>query len=215
MSTYTINHREFVIRNLHGTILDHLKYSETHVSSSGGGGHVGRYGGHVSAPSVWSESITNQDLWIRDKDGLEHAIQFSDVDIPLRPGQEVSLLMIGEKGGEYAYYVAVTNHNTDTSDMVTTIDELGKELNLYPMTGISFLILFFGGASSVAALTMFDNPAVAGMLAGATLFSLLFRAGIRSAKVDQIKAGLESEFRKSVKEHKESLKKLDQPATLR
>jgi hypothetical protein len=74
-----------------GTVLSSRKHSETHVTSTGGGGRAGRNGGYVEAPKVRSTVVTRHEFWIRKTDGTEQVFQFTDRNIPLREGQQVSM----------------------------------------------------------------------------------------------------------------------------
>lgn len=56
-STYTL-------KITSGHVLGAEKYSETHISSSGGSNYVGPGGGAVSAPRISSYTTTNQDFWL-------------------------------------------------------------------------------------------------------------------------------------------------------
>ena len=84
MENYTHLNKEVVFWKITGEVMDSNKYSETHVSSSGGGGYVGGSGGHISAPRVSSRAVTNHEFWIRTQDGTEESVQLTGHDIPDR-----------------------------------------------------------------------------------------------------------------------------------
>jgi len=127
-----------------GEVLGSNKYSETRVSvsSSGGGGHVGRHGGHVSAPTVHSTSsaVTNHEFWIRTEDGLEKDIKLRGLDIPLRAGQKITLISLGRKGVGNGWYSILVNHNAGKHWFINSAEELNKKLELELSTGKSLLI---------------------------------------------------------------------------
>ena len=80
-----------------GEVLSHDKHSETHVSSYGGGGYVGPQGGHIS-PAIVSSTVTNkQDIWIKADDGQELSLHLTGVDVPLRAGQKITVLLAKRK----------------------------------------------------------------------------------------------------------------------
>ncbi len=74
-----------------GEIIGQQKWSETEVSSTGGGGHIGPQGGSFSAPKITSTTKTKQEIWIREEDGLESSVELTDKAFPVHPGQRVWL----------------------------------------------------------------------------------------------------------------------------
>jgi hypothetical protein len=72
-----------------GEVIGQQKWSETHVSASGGGGYVGPQGGHVSAPTISSKSVTRQQFWVREDDGNEASFNISEDAFPVHEGQKV------------------------------------------------------------------------------------------------------------------------------
>jgi len=95
----------------YGTVLEHKRSSETHVSSSGGGGYVGKYGGHVEAAQIHSKVITTDDIWIETGNGNEEKISLTNYDVALRSGQKISIfhaILEGEKNGPY---MCLVNHS--------------------------------------------------------------------------------------------------------
>lgn len=139
------NNVEF--RTVTGEVLGSDKYSETQISSSGGGGYVSTHGGHVSAPRIHSSSVTNHEFWIKTEDGLEKDVQLRGVDIPLRPGQKITLISAGRKGAEKAWYSVLVNHSAGRYWFINNADSLNKKLKLELMTGKSLLVAgaIFGG----------------------------------------------------------------------
>ena len=112
MDSFKHKNKEIEFWQVTGEVLGQNKYSETHVSSSGGGGHVTQHGGHVSAPKVHSTTVTNHEFWIKTDDGTEESVQLSGYDIPLREGQRITLISAGVKGYDSGYFSILVNHNT-------------------------------------------------------------------------------------------------------
>lgn len=106
--------KEFNFWTCTGEVISSNKTSETHIMSSGGGGHVDpQYGGHVAAAQISSKVITVHEFWFREENGNEVAVNMRDVNIPLAVGQKITLLLSGlvnEKSG-YSYYVVLYNHS--------------------------------------------------------------------------------------------------------
>ncbi|EPO3011086.1 hypothetical protein [Vibrio cholerae] len=144
MEGFTYRGKDVEFWQVTGEVLGSNKYSETHVSvsSSGGGGYVGPNGGHVSAPTVHSSSssITNHEFWIKTEDGLEKDIKLRGVDIPLRPGQKITLISAGRKGSGNGWYSILVNHSAGKHWFINSADELNKKLKLELLTGKSLLI---------------------------------------------------------------------------
>lgn len=65
MENFKHRNKEIEFWSVTGEIMAQNKYSETHVSSSGGGGYIGAHGGHIRAPSVHSTTVTNHEFWIK------------------------------------------------------------------------------------------------------------------------------------------------------
>jgi hypothetical protein len=105
------NGKTFEFKTRTGEVLSTNKISETHVSSSGGGGYVDpQYGGQVAAAQVSSTVTINHEFWIKEEDGNERAVQLYG-DIPLKVGQKVTLILCTLLGEEKGYYVVLYNHN--------------------------------------------------------------------------------------------------------
>ena len=131
-----------------GTVLSSRKTSETHVSSSGGGGRVGRRGGYVAAPKVHSRVVTKHEFWLRKLDGTEQVFQFTNRDIALREGQQVSLLIAARANAKQSWYAELVNHDARNRTAISTVPELAEHLQLNEFTSQSFvkLGLLLGGA---------------------------------------------------------------------
>jgi len=152
-----------------GEVLSQNKFSETHVSSSGGGGYVGKSGGHVSAPTVRSSTSINQEFWIKTDDGKEKSVQLYDQDIPIREGQKITLISGGLKGKDPGYKLVLVNHNSKEHWLITKAQELNSSLRAYVMTGKSLLIA--GGIWGVLNIVTND-----GLFASyAAFFFIVFR----------------------------------------
>jgi hypothetical protein len=140
MENFQHENLEVEFRSTTGEILSQNKFSETHVSSSGGGGYVGKHGGHVGAPNVQSESITNHEFWIKTEDGNEKSIQLSGHDIPLREGQKITLISAGVSGKDSRYFSVLINHNANNHWFINKAADLNKHLKIEITSGISITI---------------------------------------------------------------------------
>lgn len=99
-----------------GKVLETKKYTETHISSSGGGGYASASseGGsfvHISAPKIESKVLTNLEFWIQTSDGEERAIKLPGVDIPMREGQIITLISAHKPENKEGTWTLLVNHN--------------------------------------------------------------------------------------------------------
>ena len=117
-----------------GEVLDCKKYNETHISSSGGGGNINQIGGyisgHIDPQRIDSSTVTNLEIWIKTEDGSEKDIRLNGIDIPLRPGQKVTLISAGVKGAGQGLYSILVNHSAGKhwfiTDALNLLDHLRK-----------------------------------------------------------------------------------------
>jgi hypothetical protein len=87
-------------------VSDPVTWTETHVSSSGGGGYVHpTYGGHVSAPTVSSKIVEREKYFVKTDDGKE--VELKDA-VTGRKGHQVTLVY-GGIDGQPTYLVATYN----------------------------------------------------------------------------------------------------------
>ena len=78
------------LNGVRGPVIGHKKWSETHVSSSGGGGYMPQGGGgYVSAPRISGRVETKSEFWIRTSDNTDVKIE---ADIEIMEGHTVSIL---------------------------------------------------------------------------------------------------------------------------
>ncbi|MBB3175414.1 hypothetical protein FHR90_003269 [Endobacter medicaginis] len=84
-----------------GHVVGLQRWSETHVSSSGGGGHIDKYGGHIEATRISSTVQDRTEFWVKFDDGSEK--QFS-CDLSVRDGHRVAVIWgapASQKEGKY------------------------------------------------------------------------------------------------------------------
>ncbi|NWB29179.1 hypothetical protein [Pseudomonas gingeri] len=113
-----------------GEVLDSEKFSQTQVSSSGGGGHIGEHGGNVRPVRIQSTSIINHEFWIREDSGQEKDIKLVGYDIPLRAGQRVSMVMVADLDASKLVYSALVNHSAGKSWILKDADAMDKFFGL-------------------------------------------------------------------------------------
>ncbi|MFU1569509.1 hypothetical protein [Aeromonas veronii] len=140
MENFKHRNKEIEFWSVTGEIMAQNKYSETHVSSSGGGGYIGAHGGHIRAPSVHSTTVTNHEFWIKTEDGSEESVQLAGCDIPLREGQKITLISAGVKGKGEGCYSVLVNHNAKSHWFIKKADDLNKRLQIDVVSAKPILI---------------------------------------------------------------------------
>lgn len=98
-----------------GEALGAAIWSTTQVHSSGGGGYVGPYGGHVSAPTVSSSSTTHKRFFIRGDNGKESEIELANSSFGVRDGHRVTAVYAQHRESPSGWLVYLHNHDTNQS----------------------------------------------------------------------------------------------------
>lgn len=122
-----------------GEVMGSSKRSETHVS---GGGSVRDGSGSVSVSS-WV--TVKHDFFIKQANGEEYPIQMSGLDIPLRDGQNVSMIYVAKKNVDRGYVGRLVNYSANKFYNTEKARRLLKFLGLRAETSIgTFLGLLIG-----------------------------------------------------------------------
>ena len=93
-----------------GKVLASDKYHETHISGRGGGGYIGQYGGRINPITIDSSTVINHEFWIKTEYGVEKDIKLRNINIPLRPGQIITLISAARKDADTGLYSILVNH---------------------------------------------------------------------------------------------------------
>ncbi len=125
---------------LQGEVLDSDRYSETRVTARSGVGNA----------RVRMRQKTYHDFWIRGGDGREQSIQLEDVKVPLRAGQQVTVVCAGLPRSERGWLCSLVNHSTGRSHDIIPAKTLQRRLRLERITGVSLIF-----ALAVAALVVY------------------------------------------------------------
>jgi hypothetical protein len=87
-------------------------WSETHVSSSGGGGNLSGGTGYVSAPTISSRSVHRQVFFVKYEDVAQK--EFDTTLIGVAVGHKVSEVCGAKQGIDSGHYLGLYNHTTNT-----------------------------------------------------------------------------------------------------
>jgi hypothetical protein len=105
---------------LDGTVVhrETQRWSETRVTSSGGGGYVNpTYGGYVAPPTINSHvSLHEKNIfWVQEIDGTQKQFCFNHNNFPVATGHRVRIIWGGSKkntnNGDYLYFQNFTSGN--------------------------------------------------------------------------------------------------------
>lgn len=107
--TATAAGHEFTLRFIPGTVISNDLWSETHVSSRGGGGMTVAGFGYNSAPKVRSQAIAKQRIGVRSP-GRDVFVDQAGSHIPIAIGQDVELVQAS--GHRTQGIVAIVNRSS-------------------------------------------------------------------------------------------------------
>ncbi|MBK5301649.1 MULTISPECIES: hypothetical protein [Gammaproteobacteria] len=124
---------------LSGEVVGSEKVSETRVTSTGGV-HVNGNDRDVTPVRISSVSIINHEFWVKTPDGVEHDVKLRGVDIPLRTGQEISLISALNKDGSPLHTI-LQNHTASKRWVLRDANVLNTELELSPFNWKTVLIV--------------------------------------------------------------------------
>ena len=144
-----VRERRFTFRQVAGEVIGNRKWSETHVTSSGGGGFVGAYGGVITAPSIQSRTVTRSEIWIRDEAGQERPLQLAGLDIPVREGHRIAVVWAVPDGKDSGEIVLICNQTSGQSianhkamvGMSTRAGCLGQAIGLVAILSLVFTLM--------------------------------------------------------------------------
>lgn len=108
MQPFEYKGRRIEFRPVAGHVTGSHKHAETHVYGGGGGGSQGN-----SAPvTISSSTVTKQEFFLKRVDNQpEIAIQLSGLDIPIRDGQAVTMVLGELEGKGEGYWIRLVNHD--------------------------------------------------------------------------------------------------------
>lgn len=108
--------RDYHIHVRTGVVENTDTRSETEVTGniSGGGGYSSNGSGFNNpvSGSVQSKTTRYQNIFLKDEDGDDHAVELVDFLIPCKEGQKLTLFLVKSQDNLYGPYFQAYNHNT-------------------------------------------------------------------------------------------------------
>lgn len=125
-----------------GEVVSVMNESHRTVESTGGGGWIGPYGGHVSAPTIYTRTRHSGSFWLRGVEGQEFQIHTGTFHLPLRTGHQVSALCCGlsPRPLDNILTSVVVNHTTGQALTVHSAHQLIDLLKITWRPGWLFVI---------------------------------------------------------------------------
>jgi hypothetical protein len=139
MHTFTHGDKTVVFTVLSGEVVGSEKLSETRVTTTGGV-PVNGNDKELTPVRVSSVSIINHEFWVKTPDGVEHDVKLRGVDIPLRTGQDISLISALKKDGSPLHAI-LQNHTASKRWVLRDGNALHTELELAPFNWNTVLIV--------------------------------------------------------------------------
>lgn len=129
------------LRKYTGIVQSVKDWSETHISSSGGGGYLSGGTGHVSAPRITSSSIHRQVFFLKCEDGTEKECDTNLINVHV--GHEVTMVWGGKQGKDSGNYLGFYNRTTNREAVYgdRVLDSLGKR-KLGGLLSVAYLLFF-------------------------------------------------------------------------
>lgn len=144
------------IQSQRGVVAGLRKWSETHVTSSGGGGYLHQGTGHVAAPTVRSVAVEKAEFWLKPEAGSEIRLM---ANVAVRDGHDVAVVWgnsASEQNGTHFYF---RNYSTSSDWLLVEnspfeslynrhalkpLDENFRKSLLVPLVMLVFLLATVG-----------------------------------------------------------------------
>src|SRR5690606_20008285 len=120
-------------------------WTSTQVHSSGGGGHIGPYGGRVEAAKISSSNTTHNAFFLVEEGGEEVGIALADVPFNVRDGHYVTAIYAGHQSDDWWWLTRLHNHNTEKSaTMQSAYRKIRGNPNVVLFLGVMALAITLG-----------------------------------------------------------------------
>lgn len=130
-----------------GEVIGSSKHSQTQVYGAGGGGYLHQGSGYLSGGHISSSSVTCHEFWLRLDDGTEMPVSLRGVDIPLRPGQRITLICAGLADSQEGGYCILVNHSANRYWFINDASDLNGRYGIEVAKGrtIGLMFIYFFG----------------------------------------------------------------------
>ena len=99
------------VSGTHGTVHGLRKWSETHVSSPGGGGYLHNGTGHISAPRVSSTIVERVEFWLKPEAGGGNELRLT-MNIDVRDGHRLVVIWGAAAGEPEGRFLFILNQDS-------------------------------------------------------------------------------------------------------
>ncbi len=123
--TFSFEDKKIEFDEITGTVLNQNKFSETHISSRGNVNSV---------TSVSSNVLTRHEVWLKNEHGQEASVDLSGSDVPIRDGQNITVLHLKTES-QGAAPLLLVNHVSGRyhflNDEITLLEKMGYRYSNY------------------------------------------------------------------------------------
>lgn len=127
---FKFKNKEASVDFIKGVVMSAKRHSETSISSSGGGGYVGRYGGTVSRTKIHSNTVSVDNIWLKTEDGKEHHQVLRNQKSLVREGQEIVLTYFASQGRQ-AVLFGLINQTAGSYSQLNPVRNICSKIGLY------------------------------------------------------------------------------------
>lgn len=189
-------------RVVKGKVVTQNKWSETRISSSGGGGYLMNGYGQINPTTIKSSVTDRNEMFVQDQNGGEHV--FHNLNITVRDGTNVLIILASERGEELGDFIYT--ENMDTHEVRRTGIKISPGYGLFNgsfvaiVVSIIYLFAILLGYNNLQILSKIQADKLANMIGYVFLLSWTFFLILFSAKHKVEKNLRISKFIKLVKD---------------
>lgn len=174
--TIKLGKRNVKVYHFTGKVVGASKNLETKISGGGGGGGGGfSYKGTGSTAPTYTNPIesttyVHDQLFLKDREGNERALQLVDFDIACRKGHIVTAMWAIPEGKKTGSYFTIINHSTNSKFTQRSVIENIAKRYVHPLpirNELIYTICILGIIMMLQSKTLVD-------IAWQTIFILLF-----------------------------------------
>lgn len=132
MEDFNFRGKTFKFWKISGEVISTNKRGESHLSA----------GGNNQSISISTTIVTKHEFWLKTSNGDEKSITLWNIDIPLREGQNITMIAAGDPVKKNDKYTILINHTAKTYNILLEVSYLMKMLN-YGYNPMTYLTIMF------------------------------------------------------------------------